>query len=333
MDTAPRRTAEATGGGAREPAGVPSTDRRRGPDPRKRIAWLGEAACHDPYLVGGKAASLSRLAERYPVPPGFSLTTAAFDRAERTGPGGSTRFALPEDLRAEIAAAYARLGELCGEDDPPVAVRSSAVDEDGTDASFAGQHETFLNISGVAALSDAIRDCWVSFHTPHAIEYRRKQGLPIEGVRVAVLVQQLVVADVSAVVFTADPVTGDRDQVVINASWGLGESIVGGTVTPDTYRVRKRDLSVVSRHVAEKRRMTVAGESGTPEVDVPSFLRSRPALADGQAEEMARLGHDLEESVGRPVDIECEFRSDTLYLLQCRPITTLGPRAGVGGES
>src|ERR671935_288401 len=211
-----------------------------------------------------------------------------------------------------------------GVEAPAVAVRSSAVDEDGRDASFAGQHETFLNVAGVDALVDAIRRCWASFYTPHAIDYRRRQGLPIEGVRVAVLVQQLVLADAAAVVFSADPVTGSRGEVVVNASWGLGESIVGGMVTPDTYRVRKQDLTVSSRRTAEKRRMTVAVPGGTTEVDVPTFLRRRPALTDEQALEMARLALALEAMAGRPVDMECAYRSGRLYLLQCRPITTLG---------
>lgn len=199
------------------------------------------------HLVGGKAASLSRLAEHYPVPPGFSLTTAAFDRASVGAWVETGQLILPPNLHGEVREAYHKLGALCDMENPAVAVRSSAVDENGTDAFFAGQHETFLNVVGVDAVMDALRKCWLSFHTPHAIEYRRKQGLPIDGVRVAVLVQQLVVVDVSAVVFTANPVTGTREEIVINASWGLGESIVGGTVTPDTYRVGKGNLAVVGR--------------------------------------------------------------------------------------
>src|SRR5437764_8344962 len=270
------------------------------------ILWLGEPACHDPFLVGGKAASLSRLAEHYPVPPGFALTTSAFDLASGADApvDGDTAPTLPAELRADVAEAYRLLEEMCAMDIPAVAVRSSAVDEDGSDASFAGQHETFINVAGVDGLMDAISRCWASFYAPHAIEYRRRQGLPIEGVRVAVLVQQLVLADAAAVVFSADPVTGSHGEVVVNAGWGLGESIVGGMVTPDTYRVRKQDLAVSSRRTAEKRRMTVAVPGGTTEVDVPAFLRRRPALTDEQALELARLALALEAMVGRPVDIE-----------------------------
>jgi phosphohistidine swiveling domain-containing protein len=304
--------------------------------PTRSILWLGDPAGNDPLLVGGKAASLSRLAERYPVPPGFALTTALFDRAARhegTGADDET-LVLSEGPGGEIAVAYRQLAERCGTDEPAVAVRSSAVDEDGGDASFAGQHETFLNIVGLEPLLEAIGRCWESFTAPNAIEYRRKQGLPIEGVRVAVLVQQLVLADTSAVMFTADPVAGNRDVVVINASWGLGESIVGGTVTPDVYVVGKRDTAVERRTIAEKRRMTVAVQGGTAEVQVPSFLRARPALTEEQLDAMVRLGLALEAENGRPVDIECAWRLGKLSLLQCRPITTLGhSRPDLAAES
>jgi len=125
------------------------------------------------------------------------------------------------------------------------------------------------------------------------------------------------------VVFSANPVTGNRDEVMINASWGLGESIVGGTVTPDTFVVRKSDLAVINRTIADKGCMTVSVPGGTREVDVPRFLRQQAALADEQAVEMAQLALSLETTMGYPVDIECAYASGELYLLQCRPITTL----------
>jgi pyruvate,water dikinase len=155
------------------------------------------------------------------------------------------------------------------------------------------------------------------------LEYRRLRGLGREELRAAVLVQRMVPADASAVAFTADPVTGSREEVVIEASWGLGESIVGGTVTPDTYRVRKAGLAVATAETSEKRRMTVPACKGTLEVDVPRFLRSQPALGEEQAVEVARLGIDLETEMGRPVDVECAYVGGRLYLLQCRPITAV----------
>jgi pyruvate,water dikinase len=129
------------------------------------------------------------------------------------------------------------------------------------------------------------------------------------------------VADVSAVAFSANPVSGNREEVVIEAAWGLGESIVGGTVTPDTYVVRKEDLAVVSRSIAEKRRMTVPVRGGTREVETPRFLRTRPVLDEEQTVEMARLALALEIEMGRPVDVECAYEDGRLYLLQCRPVT------------
>jgi pyruvate,water dikinase len=155
------------------------------------------------------------------------------------------------------------------------------------------------------------------------LTYRRRQGLNGGWPKPAVFVQQLVLADVSAVVFSAHPVSGDRDEIVVTASWGLGESIVGGSVTPDTYVLRKIDLTLLSRRIAEKACMTVAVPGGTREVAVPRLMRLQPAITDEQAIELARLALALEAAMGRPVDVECAYQGPDLYLLQCRPITTL----------
>lgn len=292
----------------------------------RTVVWLGGGDCDDCTLLGGKAASLCRLALDYPVPPGFCLTATAFDRAVAGGlalDGEAHAAALPPELYADLARAYRELGRRCETDAPSVAVRSSVIDEDGLGASFAGQHETFLNVVGASAVAQAVVRCWASALSPRALEYRRRQDLGRERIRIAVLVQHMVPADVSAVVFSADPVTGSPREAVVNASWGLGESIVGGTVTPDTYVVRKVDLDVIERQIADKRRMTVFAPDGTREADVPRFLRTQPALGEEQAREMARLAVDLEERRGHPVDVECALHAGRLYLLQCRPITTL----------
>jgi pyruvate,water dikinase len=285
------------------------------------LLWLEQAAAQQPALVGGKAANLSRLAAIYRVPAGFCLTTAAFDRAHYGSRPGAAD--LPRSLYAELAEAYQGLAALAGAPDPPVAVRSSAVDEDGDAASFAGQHETYLNVAGVGAIADAVRRCWMSAQAPRALAYRRERGLALDRVRLAVLVQQLVAADVSAIVFSANPLSGARDEIVINASWGLGESIVGGTVTPDTYIARKAGGALLSRRVAEKRRMTISVAGGTREVDVPRLLQAQPTLSDAQVAELAALACSLEQRMGWPVDVECAYAAGRLYLLQCRPITTL----------
>lgn len=275
------------------------------------IYWLDDPACQDPLRVGGKAANLGRLAGRYPVPPGYCLAATCADCE-----------GLPPAVRAELEAAYVCLGRRCSTPEPRVAVRSSAIDEDGRHASFAGQYETYLNIVGPDAVIAAVQRCLDSARGERARHYRRAHGLG-ETAAIAVLVQQLVLADVSAVVFSADPRTNRRDHVVINATWGLGESLVGGTVTPDLYVVHKSSLEILSRQIAEKAVMTIARpEEGTNEVAVPHCLRREPALSDAQVVALANLACTLEAGEGGPVDLECAYRGRRLYLLQCRPITT-----------
>ena len=291
------------------------------------ILWLGESHCHNPSIVGGKAANLSLLAESHRVPPGFALTAEAFDQAVNAGFSQDSATGqgqlIPEPLYDQLVSAYRSLCELSKTTELSVAVRSSALDEDGSAASFAGQHDTFLNIVGEQAIADAIARCWRSVYNPHALEYRRQQGLPVDDLKIAVLVQQLVHSDVSAVVFSANPLTGNRGEVLINVSWGIGESIVGGTVTPDTYVVHKEDMSIAATNIGEKTRMTVHIPGGTQEVDVPRMMRKQPSVNSEQVVEMAQLAVDLEKKMGWPVDLECAYYQGQLYLLQCRPITTL----------
>jgi phosphoenolpyruvate synthase/pyruvate phosphate dikinase len=276
------------------------------------LLWLGDPQSFDVTLVGGKAANLSRFARMYHrVPDGFSLPVTVMDEAHPLG------------LRDEIICAISDLMACHSLPDFIAAVRSSAVDEDGATASFAGQHETYLNIVGAEAIIQAVTRCWESARSERVLEYRRKQGLSVDRIRLAVLVQQLVASDVSAVVFSANPITSNRDEVMINASWGLGESIVGGTVMPDTFVVRKSDLAMTSRSIADKQRMTVSVPGGTREVDVPRFLRMEACLAEEQLIEIAQLSLSLEATMGCAVDVECAYASGQLYLLQCRPITTL----------
>src|SRR5574339_1263225 len=249
----------------------------------KSLLWLGDPKSFDSALVGGKAANLSRLARLYHrVPDGFSLPVTVMDDAH------------PLDLRDEIICAISDLMACHSLPEFIAAVRSSAVDEDSITASFAGQHETYLNIVGAEAIIQAVMRCWESARSERALEYRRQQGLSVERPQIAVLVQQLVAADAAAVVFSANPITGSRAEVMINASWGLGESIVGGTVTPDTFIVRKSDLAVVQRSIADKKCITVPVPGGTQEVETPRFLRNTPSLNDEQVIEIAKLALTLE---------------------------------------
>jgi pyruvate,water dikinase len=276
------------------------------------IVALDDPRAQDPARTGGKAASLAALAVAgHRVPPGFVvvLPTGALDRASR----------------AAVTAAYRALGERCGVADAAVAVRSSAIDEDGAGASFAGQHDTFLNVSGADQLWWAIARCAASFAGDRALEYRRRNGLAAAPAGAAVLVQHLVPADAAGVVFSANPVSGARDEVVVNAAWGLGESVVAGTVTPDAIVVG-RDLAIRAHEVADKRCMTVAVAGGVREVAVPRSLARVPAIDAAQARAAAALAVGLERDTGRPVDLEVAWAGSELFLLQCRPITTLEPR-------
>ena len=275
------------------------------------VHWLGTEACGDAASVGAKAANLSRLAAVAPVPPGFAVPDlpAAID-------------ALPDALAAEVRAAYANLAARVGDAAPAVAVRSSALDEDGADASFAGQHATELNVRGADAVLASIVRCCASARSEAALAYRAAHRLDADTIRVAVLVQQLVPADAAGVAFSANPISGDRTEVVLNVAWGLGEAIVSGLVTPDMFVTDAADTLVV-REIATKETMTVRTADGTDHVAVPETLRDAPSLTDAQALEVAHLARDLERRMGWPVDIEFAVAGGTLHLLQCRPITTL----------
>ncbi len=259
-----------------------------------RAIDLAEREARDPTAVGHKAVNLARFAAGYRVPPGFCLSTSVYDQLKSAmSPAGAVERAT---LRACVADAYERLAGVVRARDPLVAVRSSATGEDSADASFAGQHETILNVSGVDAVVDAVLECWRSAGNERVTAYRKEKGIDAP-VQVAVLVQQMVDADVSAIAFGVDPVSGDDTVVVIDAAEGLGDKIAAGEITPDRYVVRKSDLSV-----------------GGP---------ARGSLNEEQARDIGKLTLALERENAHPVDVECAFAKGVLYLLQCRPITTL----------
>lgn len=277
------------------------------------VLWLGDSDCHEVEVVGPKAANLSRLAAEHRVPAGFTITGLS---------AGTTAFA-PE-AAAAIAAAYQELAGLVGVPTPRVAVRSSAIDEDGANASFAGQHATFLNVQGDEAVLDAVLRCCASAGSESALAYRVARDVEADGdAAIAILVQHLVEADVAFVAFSANPVTGARGEVVINASWGLGESVVSGLVTPDMYVVAAAGDGAIDAWVAEKEVMTVLVDGGTEEAPVPDDRQALRCLDDAQVRDVAALAAALERTMGWPVDIEGAFAAGELYLLQCRPITTL----------
>jgi rifampicin phosphotransferase len=297
--------------------------------------------------VGGKGASLARMvAAGLPVPPGFHITTYAYRRfveenrleegieaaaaqAQGNDPATLDRVSaqiqslieqgmIPDDIAGMIRQACAELGA-----DAPVAVRSSATAEDLPGMSFAGQLESYINVRGADAVLHAVRRCWASLWTGRAIGYRQRQGIRPEDVSMAVVVQQLVPADAAGVVFTANPVTGARDELVINAAWGLGEAIVGGQVTPDTIIFNRHTGAIASEEIAEKEVMTVRLAEGTREEPVPAGKRKRSALEPAQAAELAHLAVKIERLYGLPMDIEWALRDGQIFVLQARPVTAL----------
>jgi rifampicin phosphotransferase len=288
--------------------------------------------------VGGKAANLGELIKAgLPVPDGFAVTTEAYrrvaggltaglagmDGAELAAKARASLLAapVPEDVATEIREAYQRLGG-----DVPVAVRSSATAEDLPYASFAGQQDTYLHIVGADAVVDAVRRCWASLWTERAVAYRTANGIEHGQVLIAVVVQRMVEAGVAGVLFTANPVTGRRRQAVIDASPGLGESVVSGAVNPDRFTVDTASGAIVDRRLGDKRRLvrSLAG-GGTETVELPDGSGAA-CLSDEQVTRLAAVGARVEEHFGRPQDIE--WAIDTggdLWLTQARPITTLFP--------
>ena len=295
--------------------------------------------------IGGKGQSLARLASAgLPVPNGFHVTTAAYDDfiaehqldgpidqelATVSGPGDEAisdvasaigALIISRDIPPAIAAGIVRAYQHLGS--PPVAVRSSATTEDLPDASFAGQQESFLNVSGIDQLLQAVRGCWASLWTARAISYRMERQIQPDKISLAIVVQELVDAEAAGILFTADPVTGDDTTIEINAAWGLGEAVVGGRVTPDTTSVDRDSRRIMRTVINTKTIMTRSSDAGTTDVPVPHELQNAPAVTEQQAMRLADLALVVEEIVKNPVDIEWCRRGDQLFLLQARPITT-----------
>jgi len=300
--------------------------------------------------AGGKGMNLARTARGgFPVPPGFIISTAVYrvftqanqidavitdlyrsldpERPESLDvTSESIRRAfeagrIPPELESALLDAYREYSERTG--GVPVAVRSSATAEDLAGASFAGQQDTYLNICGEAALLDSVKHCWSSLWTARAMAYRARQNIPPETVALAVVVQQMVPAESAGVLFTANPVSGNRDEILINASWGLGEAIVGSLVVPDNIVVDKTTGRIKSLTVADKTVMTVETKHGTQEQPVPAYKRKQQTLNNHQVTELARLGAAIERYYEAPQDVEWCFAGGRFYIVQVRPITTL----------
>ena len=297
--------------------------------------------------VGGKGASLARMARAgLPVPPGFLITTEAYRAfvetdalqasivalakdATRSSEDTSKEIrelfgppSIPPDVLHEIQRAYAELTPASG-DTLPLAVRSTATAEDLPGASFAGQHDSFLNVRGEQALLDAVKRCWSSLWTARALEYRRRQGIEPSTVWMAVVVQQMVAAEASGIMFTANPLSGARDEIAIDAAWGLGEAVVGGLVTPDHIVVNKTTDAIKEIKIGNKAVMTTLTDTGTVESEVEESKRRAQVLSAAQVTELITLGRAIESLYGAPQDIEWCLANKKLYIVQARPITAL----------
>jgi rifampicin phosphotransferase len=325
--------------------------------PDRYVLGLPEVDQTQVGVVGGKGAQLGELSriEGVGVPAGFCVTTEGFRRVIADAPSIEDRLdrlsrlnpddreavgrlsaeirrtlegiVIPEDLAAAIIGALARLGEQAG-----YAVRSSATAEDLPRASFAGQHDTYLNVVGAAAVLRHLSWCWASLFTERAVTYRLRNGLDHRQVQMAVVVQQMVFPEAAGIVFTADPVTGNRKVAVVEAGFGLGEALVSGLVNADAYQVR--DGEVVAKTVAAKQSALYASPAGgTQEVAIDPARQEQPALTDAQVVRLVRLGRRIEGHFGRPQDIEWCLVDGGFQILQSRPITTLFPIPAVGDDA
>jgi pyruvate, water dikinase len=326
------------------------------------ILWFHEYEPDHAERVGGKCGSLGAMTRAgLPVPPGFAVTTDAFSKSlarNDVGPrihadlagldvhdlaaleaaAAAARREIMDsgpahDVDDAIRVAYAQLCERTGVADVPVAVRSSATAEDQPDASFAGQQDTYLWIRGEDEVVNHVVRCWASLYTDRAIAYRHEQGYPHDGVNMSVGVQQMVHPRAAGVAFTIDPTNGDRSKVVIEASWGLGETVVSGSVTPDNFVVDKVVFEIVKRTVSAKEVECVHDPIADTVVhrELSPERSAMPSLTDDEVKAVARLARQAEKHFGRPQDVEWAVDHDAdgqprVHLLQSRPETVWSNR-------
>jgi phosphoenolpyruvate synthase/pyruvate phosphate dikinase len=332
------------------------------------VCRLSEVGSADKPSAGGKAAALGELTRAgIRVPPGYVVLAEAFGQAlAALDPSGSlvcsvaslspedvseiARVAagvreriralpLPAEVGAQITAAYESLG--AGRAPVSVAVRSSATMEDSATASFAGLQDTYLAVRGAAAVLDAVRRCWASMYNDESVAYRRRMGVPEDGLAMGVVVQRMLRPRAAGVMFTRSPVTGDRSVVAIEATWGLGSALVAGEVTPDRFTVSKVTGEITGRRIGAKLRLHSfePNEPGISSSVMPVGLRARPCLTDDEARALASVGRQVEEHYGVPQDIEWALLgddpacpplhgdpADRIRLLQSRPETVWAAR-------
>ncbi len=292
------------------------------------LLWFDEIGIDDRASVGGKGASLGELRRAgIDVPPGFVVTASAFRRFASRDAGVS----VPAELAEAVARAYRT---LCGSTDSsvvdePVAVRSSATDEDGADASFAGLQDTYLWVRGEAAVAGALARCWASLYNDEAISYRARLGISEDAAAMGVVVQRMVNAHAAGVMFTRSPLTGDPSVIAISSSFGLGSAVVGGEVTPDEFLVDKVTGVVRRTTISRKEIRHVPNESGsgTREEAVPEDLQTQPTLDAAAVARLVEIGRAIEKHYGCAQDIEWALdASGDMFILQSRPETVWSGR-------
>ncbi len=321
-----------------------------GGEKKKLVVWFSEVGRTDIPLVGGKGANLGEMSRAgLPVPQGFIVTADAYfafikdhkldsfieKETKNLDPEDSKKLnviaealqkaikenELPKALQQQIEKAYEEMHE------GPVAVRSSATAEDLPDASFAGQQATFLNIEGKKQLIKAIRECWASLFGARAIYYRTVNKFDHMKVGIAVPVQKMVQSEVSGIMFTVDPVSEDTGKIVIDAGLGLGEAIVSGSVTPDHYVVDKEKMEIVSKEIQPQAWMFVRDTDGKNiHKNLTDEQKKNPKLSDEQIIALAKIGAQVEKHYGKPQDTEWAFENGSFFMVQARPVTTLGEK-------
>lgn len=333
------------------------------------LLWFDELGKEDVPIVGGKSANLGEMTRELqsagvPVPYGFSTTAKAYryfldynklnekideamaqlkdpnDTDSLQKVGATIRklivdAQLPQDLASQVTEAYKKLSQIAGLDDAYVAVRSSATAEDLPDASFAGQQETYLNVKGEQEVLQKLKECYASLFTDRAIFYRAQKGFSLSAVSLAAAVQLMVFSKTSGVMFTLDVSNGDRSVVLIEASYGLGEFIVQGTVTPDEYYVRKSDMEIIKKNINKKTKQLLRlPNGGTVEQEVPTELQDKAALSDDQIKTLASYGIAIEKHYGKPMDIEwaLDERTNKLFIVQARPETVWSSKTTAAKE-
>lgn len=314
----------------------------------KYVLYFNEIDQFDLPSVGGKGANLGEMTKAgFPVPQGFCISTEAYrafiqtsgiidslfdqleqlkhDDLEQIRTVGKqirehlAQISMPDEIKSAILEGIDTTGK-----DKAYAVRSSATAEDLPDASFAGQQDTFLNVCGKDQLLEAVKQCWSSLFTDRAISYRAKNGFDHRSVFLAVVVQEMVFPEVSGIMFTADPITGHRKTVSIDASFGLGEALVSGVVSADLYQIRSGEI--VKKQLSKKESAIYSvPEGGTVQKTLSPEKQQTQALPDPRIIELAELGRKIEAHYGKEQDIEWAFAGGRFYILQSRPITSLYP--------